>query len=210
LASEPGFASNWRRSAPASRGLGNLPTGSRRFPSATSATNGQKSWAWVPELNQYAEDEAAIQEEDEPAHWTGRASAQRSTCVSGRDGARLTLPGSSCTRCVIAAGSWPTLPPRPFGANYEVTGPAGSILSFVRVADDPLGGQVSTAPLIVTVATPNGQESPPSVALDYWGRLRRRFHSPRAERIKVKPPSPPSAQSIQTKKKPPGDLAISP
>jgi hypothetical protein len=26
----------------------------------------------------------------------------------------------------------------------------------------------------------------------------------------VKPPSPPSAQSIQTKKKPPGDLAISP
>ena len=51
---------------------------------------------------------------------------------------------------------------------------------------------------------------PPSVALDYWGRLRRRSHSPRAERIKVKPPSPPSAQSVQTKKKPPGDLAISP
>ncbi len=52
--------------------------------------------------------------------------------------------------------------------------------------------------------------SPPSVALDYWGRLRRRSHSPRAERIRVKPPSPPSAQSVQTKKKPPGDLAISP
>ena len=52
--------------------------------------------------------------------------------------------------------------------------------------------------------------SPPSIALDYWGRLRRRSHSPRAERIKVKPPSPPSAQSVQTKKKPPGDLAISP
>jgi hypothetical protein len=69
---------------------------------------------------------------------------------------------------------------------------------------------VNAMPLIVTVATPNGQESPPSVALDYWGRLRRRSHSPRAERIKVKPPSPPSAQSIQTKKKPPGDLAISP
>jgi hypothetical protein len=39
---------------------------------------------------------------------------------------------------------------------------------------------------------------------------RRRIHSPRAERMKVKPPSPPSAQSVQTKKKPPGDLAISP
>ena len=63
---------------------------------------------------------------------------------------------------------------------------------------------------IVTFTTPNGRASPPSVALDYWGRLRRRSHSPRAERIKVKPPSPPSAQSIQTKKKPPGDLAISP
>ena len=50
----------------------------------------------------------------------------------------------------------------------------------------------------------------PSVALDYWGRLRRRSHSPRAESIKVKPPNPPSAQSTHTKKKPPGDLAISP
>jgi len=39
---------------------------------------------------------------------------------------------------------------------------------------------------------------------------RRRLHSPRAERMKVKPPSPPSAQSVQTKKKPPVDLAISP
>src|SRR5437764_1313676 len=28
--------------------------------------------------------------------------------------------------------------------------------------------------------------------------------------MKVKPPSPPSAQSVQTKKKPPGDLARSP
>lgn len=61
-----------------------------------------------------------------------------------------------------------------------------------------------------TRCSTNGQESPPSAALDYWGRLRRRSHSPRAERIKVKPPSPPSAQSTQTKKKPPGDLAISP
>ena len=69
---------------------------------------------------------------------------------------------------------------------------------------------VNATPLIIDAATPNGQESPPSVALDYWGRLRRRSHSPRAERIKVKPPSPPSAQSVQTKKKPPGDLAISP
>jgi hypothetical protein len=43
----------------------------------------------------------------------------------------------------------------------------------------------------------------------YLGRPRRRLHSPRAERMKVKPPSPPSAQSVQTKKKPPGDLAIS-
>jgi len=34
-------------------------------------------------------------------------------------------------------------------------------------------------------------------------------YSPRAERIKV-PPSPPSAQRVQTKKKPPGDLAILP
>jgi hypothetical protein len=51
------------------------------------------------------------------------------------------------------------------------------------------GPSVNTTPLIVTVATPNGQESPPSVALDYWRRLRRRSHSPRAERITVKPPS---------------------
>ncbi len=46
--------------------------------------------------------------------------------------------------------------------------------------------------------------------LDYRGWARRRLHSPRAERMKVKPPSPPSAQSVQTKKKPPVDLAISP
>lgn len=46
--------------------------------------------------------------------------------------------------------------------------------------------------------------------LDYRGWPRRRLHSPRAERMKVRPPSPPSAQSVQTKKKPPGDLAISP
>src|SRR5882724_12697943 len=46
--------------------------------------------------------------------------------------------------------------------------------------------------------------------LDYRGLPRRRLHSPRAERMKVKPPSPPSAQSVQTKKKPPVDLAISP
>src|SRR6266404_7896520 len=44
--------------------------------------------------------------------------------------------------------------------------------------------------------------------LDYRGWPRRRLHSPRAERMKVKPPSPPSAQSVQTKKKPPVDLAI--
>src|SRR5262249_50785947 len=44
---------------------------------------------------------------------------------------------------------------------------------------------------------------------DYRGLPRRRLHSPRAERMKVKPPSPPSAQSVQTKKKPPVDLAIS-
>src|ERR1700683_91639 len=83
-------------------------------------------------------------------------------------------------------------------------------LSFVRVADHPLKGQVNTTPFIVTFTTPNGRASPPSVALDYWGRLRRRAHSSRAERLKVKPPSPPRAQSVQTKKKPPGDLAISP
>ena len=46
--------------------------------------------------------------------------------------------------------------------------------------------------------------------LDYLGWPRRRLHSPRAERMKVTPPSPPSAQSVQTKKKPPVDLAISP
>src|SRR5712692_8838427 len=46
--------------------------------------------------------------------------------------------------------------------------------------------------------------------LDYRGRPGRRLHSPRAERMKVKPPSAPSAQSVQTKKKPPVDLAISP
>jgi hypothetical protein len=45
---------------------------------------------------------------------------------------------------------------------------------------------------------------------DYLGWARRRLHSPRAERMKVTPPSPPSAQSVQTKKKPPVDLAISP
>jgi hypothetical protein len=49
-----------------------------------------------------------------------------------------------------------------------------------------------------------------SDALDYCGRPRRRSHSPRAERMKMKPPSPPSAHSVQTKKKPPGDVAISP
>ena len=46
--------------------------------------------------------------------------------------------------------------------------------------------------------------------LDYRGRPRRRLHSPRVDRMKVKPPSPPSAQSVQTKKKPPVDFAISP
>ena len=46
--------------------------------------------------------------------------------------------------------------------------------------------------------------------LDYRGWPRRRLHSPRAARMKVRPPSPPSAQSVQTKKKPPVDLAISP
>ena len=46
--------------------------------------------------------------------------------------------------------------------------------------------------------------------LDYRGWPRRRLHSPRAGRMKVKPPSPPSAQSVQTKKKPPVDLNISP
>jgi len=51
---------------------------------------------------------------------------------------------------------------------------------------------------------------PCSELLDYRGWPRRRLHSPRAERMKVKPPSPPSAQSVQTKKKPPVDLAISP
>ena len=38
---------------------------------------------------------------------------------------------------------------------------------------------------------------------------RRRLHSPRTERIMVTPPSAPSAQSVQTKKKPPVDVAIS-
>src|ERR1017187_10779365 len=52
--------------------------------------------------------------------------------------------------------------------------------------------------------------APPPISLDYRGWPRRRPHSPRAERMKVKPPSPPSAQSVQTKKKPLGDLAISP
>ena len=41
------------------------------------------------------------------------------------------------------------------------------------------------------------------------GCRRRRLHSPRAERMNVTPPIPPSAQSVQTKKKPPVDLAIS-
>jgi hypothetical protein len=72
------------------------------------------------------------------------------------------------------------------------------------------GGKRGGIALIVTFTTPNGRASPRSIALDYWGRRRRRSHSPRAERITVKPPSPPSAQSVQTKKKPPGDLAISP
>src|SRR5947199_365683 len=45
---------------------------------------------------------------------------------------------------------------------------------------------------------------------NYLGWPRRRLHSPRVERMKVKPPSPPSAQSVQTKKKPAVDLAISP
>lgn len=44
----------------------------------------------------------------------------------------------------------------------------------------------------------------------YLGWPRRKLHSPRAARMKVTPPSPPSAQSVQTKKKPPVDLAISP
>jgi hypothetical protein len=61
-----------------------------------------------------------------------------------------------------------------------------------------------------------GGREPPNRAfpcfglLDYRGWPRRRLHNPRAERMKVKPPSPPSAQSVQTKKKPPVDLAISP
>ena len=38
---------------------------------------------------------------------------------------------------------------------------------------------------------------------------RRKLHSPRTERIMVTPPSAPSAQSVQTKKKPPVDAAIS-
>ena len=38
---------------------------------------------------------------------------------------------------------------------------------------------------------------------------RRSLHSPRTERIMVTPPSAPSAQSVQTKKKPPVDAAIS-
>ena len=46
--------------------------------------------------------------------------------------------------------------------------------------------------------------------MDYPDRRRRRLHNPRAERMTVNPPSPPSAQSVQTKKKPPADLAISP
>ena len=45
---------------------------------------------------------------------------------------------------------------------------------------------------------------------DYRGWPGRRLHSPRAERMEVRPPSAPSAQSVQTKKKPPVDLAISP
>jgi hypothetical protein len=71
-------------------------------------------------------------------------------------------------------------------------------------------GNSRYTPSMVTLAAPIGRASPPSVALGYWGRLRRRSHSPRAERIKVKPPSPPRAQRVQTKKNPPGDLAISP
>ena len=52
---------------------------------------------------------------------------------------------------------------------------------------------------------------PTSLTLrDYVGCPRRRFHNPSAERMKVTPPSPPSAQSVQTKKNPPADLAISP
>src|SRR5260370_38153111 len=46
--------------------------------------------------------------------------------------------------------------------------------------------------------------------LDYRGWPRRRLHSPRAERMKARPPSPPTAQRAQTKKKRPVDLATSP
>ena len=88
--------------------------------------------------------------------------------------------------------------------------PASPLCLSFRPRGSETNFETNATLLIVTVATPYGQEWPPSVALDYWGRLRRRSHSPRAERIKVKPPSPPSTQSIQTKKKPRGDLAISP
>jgi len=43
----------------------------------------------------------------------------------------------------------------------------------------------------------------------YTCRRHGRFHSPRAARMTVQPPSPPSAHSVQTKKKPPVDFAIS-
>jgi len=42
--------------------------------------------------------------------------------------------------------------------------------------------------------------------LDYWGRLRRRLHSPRTERMTEKSAVTPIARSVQTKKKCPLEL----
>jgi hypothetical protein len=66
--------------------------------------------------------------------------------------------------------------------------------------------RLASAPITSAVATGLSMFG----LLDYRGWPRRRLQSPRTERMKVKPPSAPSAQSVQTKKKPPLDLAISP
>ena len=94
--------------------------------------------------------------------------------------------------------------------NIARKGGSDTLSAPARARVGPTGAQTLHCAVDSYYCKPNGQALPPPVDLDYWDRLRRRSHSPRAERIKVKPPSPPSTQSTQTKKKPPGDLAISP
>src|SRR5262249_27093325 len=76
-----------------------------------------------------------------------------------------------------------------------------------RVFGQSMRGAVYTAAYIVNNQPDTFARAPCPSPLG-WSRRSR--HSPRAARTKVRPPSPPSAQSVQTKKKPPVDLAISP